>query len=324
MPKIRHNCKYWWLLGFLALSLSACDPFLYGGRLGRGTASTAGSTSNDSGSGPESTTKPNAAMNPAPISPAAEKLADLSSRIDKLQTRVQRLEGQVEENRYHLRQLQEAQAQKSDKQPESPAELDEVDKESQAEEPAASEGPAEGQESQAAVPAPTPPTPETSSTPAAPLETVPPPGEASPSQAPAASPAEVKLFKEGMELYRKKSYSPARQKFQQYLSEHPDGPKAVEARYYLADTFYQERKLSEAIVEFNKVVNQYPQSVLAPPALLKQAFAFQAQGKTKVYNLILEKIVADYPQSRAAQQARNLMASGTTQADTPAESEKGN
>ncbi|MBW1917847.1 MAG: tol-pal system protein YbgF [Deltaproteobacteria bacterium] len=317
MPKTRQKCKHWLLLGFLALSLGACDPFLYGGRLGR-------STNTNSGLDPEAVTKTTAMAEPAPLSPSAEKLADLSSRIDGLQARLQRLEGQVEENRYHLRQLQEAQVRKPEKQPELVAKVDK--------EPPAKEEPAEAQESPSAAPVPTPsaappvapvaPQTPTAKPPA--LATAPLPPKAAQGQAATASPEETKVFKEGMELFRKKSYKAARQKFNRYLSDHPNGAKAVEARYFLADTFYQERQLDEAIVEFNKVVDQYPKSVLAPPALLKQALAFQAQGKTKVYNLILEKIVADYPQSAAAQQARNLMGSGTSLATSPPNTAKGN
>jgi tol-pal system protein YbgF len=116
-------------------------------------------------------------------------------------------------------------------------------------------------------------------------------------------------FQDGLTSYRQKSYGPAREKFQQYLKDHPKGDKAVEARYYLADSLLQEKKYDESVVEFNKIVEGYPKSSFAPPALLKQAQAFKAQGKTKVANLILEKIIADYPKSPEAAQARRLQGS---------------
>ena len=113
-------------------------------------------------------------------------------------------------------------------------------------------------------------------------------------------------FQDGLASYRQKSYGPAREKFQQYLKDHPKGDKAVEARYYLADSLLQEKKYDEAIVEFNKVVEGYPKSSFAPPALLKQAQAFKAQGKSKVSSLVLEKLIADYPKTPEAAQARRL------------------
>ena len=113
-------------------------------------------------------------------------------------------------------------------------------------------------------------------------------------------------FQDGLASYRQKSYGPAREKFQQYLKDHPKGDKAVEARYYLADSLLQEKKYDESIVEFNKIIEGYPKSSFAPPALLKQAQAFKAQGKSKVANLVLEKLIADYPKSTEAAQARRL------------------
>jgi tol-pal system protein YbgF len=113
-------------------------------------------------------------------------------------------------------------------------------------------------------------------------------------------------LQEGMTLYKQKSYGPAVDKFQQFLKDHPRGDKAIEARYYLADSLLQEKKYDEAIVEFSKVVDGHPKSSFAPPALLKQAQAFKAQGKSKVSNLVLEKLIADYPKSPEAVQARKL------------------
>jgi tol-pal system protein YbgF len=113
-------------------------------------------------------------------------------------------------------------------------------------------------------------------------------------------------FQEGMTLYKQKSLGPARDKFQQFLKDHPKGDKAIEVRYYLADSLLQDKKYDEAIVEFNKVVEGNPKSSFAPPALLKQAQAFKAQGKSKIANLVLEKLIADYPKSPEAVQARKL------------------
>jgi tol-pal system protein YbgF len=113
-------------------------------------------------------------------------------------------------------------------------------------------------------------------------------------------------WQEGINLYKQKSYGPAREKFQQFLKENPRGDKALEGRYYLADSLLQDKKYDEAIVEFSRVVESSPKSSFAPPSLLKQAQAFKAQGKTKVSNLVLEKLIADYPKSPEAVQARKL------------------
>ena len=58
----------------------------------------------------------------------------------------------------------------------------------------------------------------------------------------AASPGSDKNYTEGMRLYHAKKYGDARHQLYQYLKNQPKGPKAQEARYYLADSFYQEGK----------------------------------------------------------------------------------
>ena len=55
-----------------------------------------------------------------------------------------------------------------------------------------------------------------------------------------------KLYVEGYRLYQAKKYVPARDKFAKYLKSQPQGPKAPEARYYLAYSFQHEGKPKEA------------------------------------------------------------------------------
>ncbi len=146
----------------------------------------------------------------------------------------------------------------------------------------------------------------------APLRETPPPEAAPPPStavypAPTPSPADDKTFTEGMGLYRDKKYEAARQKFYRYLKNSPRGPKASEARYYLADAFYQEKRFREAAVEYNKLVNQHPDSVLAPAALLRQALSYSQLQQQQNYKITLNKLVKSYPQSPEAQEAKRRL-----------------
>ena len=80
---------------------------------------------------------------------------------------------------------------------------------------------------------------------------VPPPSTPSSPKPAVSSAAADKNYTEGMRLYHAKKYGDARHQLYQYLKNQPKGPKAPEARYYLADSFYQEGKYQEAGVEFN-------------------------------------------------------------------------
>jgi tol-pal system protein YbgF len=238
--------------------------------------------------------------------PAADsRLAELASQMEGMRFKVQAIEGKLEELQYQLRQIQEAEGGKKGQTQEKLANIErsllalqdrlaQLESQRLAAPPATSRTPEEPS-SPSASPGPSPPAPKKSEPKAAAVK---------------ASPNE--LFQEGIGLYKKKDYAKAREKLSFYLQHNSQGPKAAEARYYLADAFYQDKQIDEAIVEFNKVIDSYPKSPLAPAALLKQAYGFKSQGKTKVYKLVLEKLVADYPQSPEAVQAKKLLTSTST------------
>jgi tol-pal system protein YbgF len=116
-----------------------------------------------------------------------------------------------------------------------------------------------------------------------------------------------KYYTKGMRLYHEKQYGPARRSFYDYLKNQPRGPKAPEARYYLADSFYQEGKYRQAAVEFNKLRLQFPRSILAPTGLLRQALCYRNQHQTHTYRGTLKKLVKLYPNSPEAQEARKML-----------------
>jgi tol-pal system protein YbgF len=129
------------------------------------------------------------------------------------------------------------------------------------------------------------------------------PSVASYPKAPAAG-SGGKTYTEGMRLYHAKKYGEARSKFSQYLKSQPNGPKAAEARYYLADSFYLEVKYKEAAVEFNKLVTLYPQSILAPASLLRQALSYKNLQQTANYQSTMKKLLKAYPNSPEAKEAQ--------------------
>ena len=130
----------------------------------------------------------------------------------------------------------------------------------------------------------------------------------------AASPGSEKNYTEGMRLYHAKKYGEAQNQLHQYLKSQPKGPKAPEARYYLADSFYQEGKYQEAGVEFNKLRVQYPKSILAPAGLLRQALCYKNQQQMGTYRSTLQKLVKAYPNSPEAKEAQKMLKESSKEA----------
>lgn len=135
-----------------------------------------------------------------------------------------------------------------------------------------------------------------------------------PSPATASGAAAAKYYNEGMRHYHAKKYGEARTQFSQYLKHQPKGPRAAEARYYLADSFYQEAKYREAAVEFNKLRVQFPQSILAPAGMLRQALCYKNQHQMTTYQSTLKKLVKAYPNSPEAKEARKWLKEGQKEA----------
>jgi tol-pal system protein YbgF len=136
---------------------------------------------------------------------------------------------------------------------------------------------------------------------------VPAPSAPPPPKPVVSSAAADKYYAEGMRLYQAKKYGDAQHQLYQYLKNQPKGPKAPEARYYLADSFYQEGKFPEAGVEFNKLRLQFPQSILAPAGLLRQALCYKNQQQMGTYRSTLQKLVKAYPNSPEAKEAQKML-----------------
>jgi tol-pal system protein YbgF len=122
-----------------------------------------------------------------------------------------------------------------------------------------------------------------------------------------ASTAAENYVSEGMRAYQAKKYGEARTQFYNYLKTEPKGPRAPEARYYLADSFFLEGKYREAGVEFNKLLVQFPKSVLAPAGLLRQALSYRNQQQMSNYRNTLNKLIKAYPSSAEAKEAQKLL-----------------
>jgi tol-pal system protein YbgF len=122
-----------------------------------------------------------------------------------------------------------------------------------------------------------------------------------------ASTAAENYVNEGMRAYQAKKYGEARTQFYNYLKTQPKGPRAPEARYYLADSFFLEGKYREAGVEFNKLGVQFPKSVLAPAGLLRQALSYRNQQQMSNYRSTLNKLIKAYPNSAEAKEAQKLL-----------------
>jgi tol-pal system protein YbgF len=133
-------------------------------------------------------------------------------------------------------------------------------------------------------------------------------------QAPAPAPAAVNspqaLYQKGLDLIQKQgNYSQGREVLQDFLKRYPKNELAVNAMYWIGESFYGEKKYENAILEFQDVIQKYGDHPKAAAALLKQGMAFQALGDNKNAGIIWHKLIDTFPLSEEAKSAKHRLAS---------------
>ncbi|PLY09620.1 MAG: tol-pal system protein YbgF [Desulfuromonas sp.] len=122
----------------------------------------------------------------------------------------------------------------------------------------------------------------------------------------AQSPEEI--YTRSLALVREgKDMQAAREGFQAFLKDYPQHSLAINAEYWIGETYYGDKQYKNAILQFQEIIDKNPQHVKVPSALLKQALAFQGLGDHENARLLLEKVVASYPQSPEAGKAQQKL-----------------
>ncbi|MCZ7583949.1 MAG: tetratricopeptide repeat protein [Deltaproteobacteria bacterium] len=92
-----------------------------------------------------------------------------------------------------------------------------------------------------------------------------------------------------------------------YLAQNPGSPKALKARYMLAESYYQLGDFSMAAREFGLLLSAGG-GAYAPAATLRSAQCFLAQGQGSKAKELFKKVVSRYPESGEARTAEQELA----------------
>ena len=106
----------------------------------------------------------------------------------------------------------------------------------------------------------------------------------------------------------KKDYRAAISRFKEFIKKYPKSTLAVNAQYWVGESYYALKEFDRAVVEFD-AVRKYPQGEKTPAALLKQGFSFAELGEKVNARLILQEVVERYPQSPEAVRAKQRLKS---------------
>jgi tol-pal system protein YbgF len=127
--------------------------------------------------------------------------------------------------------------------------------------------------------------------------------------APPPPPAVANNYDQGMNLFKQKKYRDAYNSFAEYLGKNPTGSKAVDARYYGAESLYEDKDYELAILEYQKVIVEHSKHELAPRALYRQGLSFEKIGDPETARIVYNKLVDTYPKSEEVASAKTRLES---------------
>jgi len=226
---------------------------------------------------------------------------ELLQRVERLETEMRRMRGELEMYRYQVEMLEQERSAASA--PTSPPGAAYPPPAAVAEPPPA---------------APIAPVPAAPAAPMAPPVSAPVPPAAVTSAAPVASAAvaagaggdtERASFERAIGELREGRYAPAITHFQQFLSAYPTSTRAGDAQYWLGESYYLSRDVNAAKEAFINLGLRYPESARLPDALLKLGYLYSEQGDTARAREVLQKLRQSYPNTQAASLAERRLQS---------------
>lgn len=102
-------------------------------------------------------------------------------------------------------------------------------------------------------------------------------------------------------------YEEARQGFAKLIKTYPKSTNADNAQFWIGETYYREKWFEKAILEYQEVIKSYPNGNKVPAAGLKQGLSFQQLGDNAKARLFLNEVIRKFPKSKEAAIAKKAL-----------------
>jgi tol-pal system protein YbgF len=156
--------------------------------------------------------------------------------------------------------------------------------------------------------------PATPEPPATPEVKVPTATGATPAAATALTPSgesAPELYDRALKTIREtQDFSAGRELMETFLKRYPDHDLAVNAAYWIGETYYAEKNYEQAILQFEEIIQKYGDHPKVASAMLKQALAFESSGDKATARLLLQRVIERFPLSDEAGKARQQLQAG--------------
>ncbi|HEV2607536.1 MAG TPA: tol-pal system protein YbgF [Xanthomonadaceae bacterium] len=123
-----------------------------------------------------------------------------------------------------------------------------------------------------------------------------------------ANPAnEQAAYAAALAAVRADQYADSAQRFSAFVQQYPDSPLAVNAYYWMGESYYVTQNYQLALEAFKTVVTRYPDSPKAPGALLKLGYSQDGLKQRDAAEATLRDVIQKYPTSDEAGQAQSRL-----------------
>ncbi|MEI8055145.1 MAG: tol-pal system protein YbgF [bacterium] len=119
-----------------------------------------------------------------------------------------------------------------------------------------------------------------------------------------ASLKEQQMYQTAIDLLPDKKYEASGSKLRDYLRLYPKGIYVANAHYWLGEINFLQKNYDAAEEEFKTVTDKYSKSRRASDAMFKLALVHQNQGRDVQAKLELKQVIKRYPGTSAAQLAK--------------------
>jgi tol-pal system protein YbgF len=103
------------------------------------------------------------------------------------------------------------------------------------------------------------------------------------------------------------AFAEGRALMETFLKRYPGDGLAVNAAYWVGETYYAEKSYEKAILQFEEIIQKYGEHPKVASAMLKQALAFESTGDKATSDLLLQRVVDTFPLSDEAKKAKEKL-----------------
>ena len=136
---------------------------------------------------------------------------------------------------------------------------------------------------------------------------------AAPSSAPGviestADPADERaLYESAFDSLKEGRYAEAARRFQTFLDQYPNGEFSPNAQYWLGESYYVTQNYQIALESFQRLLSQFPSSNKSPDALLKVGYCHYELKQWPQAESTLNQVVQQYPDTTVARLAQGRL-----------------